>query len=85
MERRVYEIVDEGKANKVLSLDDVKKTGYIVREIEGKKYVILSATEDVFSLLEENGLKRAENEEDILKKIEEEEEKANAGVGFLGF
>lgn len=90
MEARVYKILDKAKALEVLSRDEIKRFGYIQRSGESLgvgegDYVHIEATDDIFRILEESGaFKRPENEEKIKKKIEEEQEAAMGGVGFLG-
>ena len=86
METRVYAIKDKSAARKILDTDALKRTGYIIREIDGVEYVYLKADSSVFSILDESdAFERPTNEEEIKRKIEEAEESANAGVGFLGF
>ncbi len=90
MEARVYKILDKAKALEVLSRDEIKRFGYIQRSGESLgvgagDYVYIEATDDVFRILEESGaFKRPQNESEIKKKIEEEQEAAMGGVGFLG-
>ena len=87
METRVYMIKDKCAARKLLEDDRLKRTGYILQEIEGKEYIYIKGGEEVFKLIEESGaFERPENEEELKKKFEEAEESASAGVGsFLGF
>ena len=88
---RVYRIRDRAAARKVLESDEVKRVGYILRDgkslgVGEGEYVYIKADEAIHRLFEESGaFERPENEEEIRKKIEEEQESANAGVGFLGF
>ncbi len=90
MEARVYLIKDKAKAQEVLSRDEIKRFGYIQRDgnslgIGDGDYIYIEATEDIFKIIEDSGaFERPENEEEVKKKIEEEQEAAMGGVGFLG-
>ncbi|MDN5358923.1 MAG: hypothetical protein PWP76_766 [Candidatus Diapherotrites archaeon] len=90
MEARVYKIVDKAKAKEVLETDEVKRFGYIQRDgatlgVGEGDYVYIEATPEIFKLIEESGaFERPENEEEVKKKIQEEQEAAMGGVGFLG-
>jgi len=86
----VYRITDKAKAREVLDRDEVKRVGYIQRNgaslgVGEGDYVYIKADNAVFQILEESGaFERPENEDEIIKKIEEEQEAAMGGVGFLG-
>ncbi len=90
MEARVYRIKDKAKAQEVLSRDEIKRSGYIQRDgnslgVGEGDYIYIEATDEVFKIIEESGaFERPENEEEVKKKIEEEQEAAMGGVGFLG-
>ena len=90
MEARVYKILDKAKAAQVLSRDEIKRFGYIQRSgdslgVGEGDYIYIEANDDMFRVIEESGaFKRPSNEVEIKKKIEEEQEAAMGGVGFLG-
>ncbi len=90
MEARVYKVLDRTKAKSVLDRDEIKRFGYIERSgsslgVGDGDYVYIEATEEIFKILEESGaFERPDNEDEIKKKIEEEQEAAMGGVGFLG-
>ncbi|HID08693.1 TPA: hypothetical protein EYP13_00520 [Candidatus Micrarchaeota archaeon] len=90
MEGRVYRIRDKVAARKVLEDDRIKRFGYIQRDgtflgVGEGDYIYIEATEDVFKFIEESGaFERPENEEEIKKKILEEQEAAMEKVSFLG-
>ncbi len=90
MEVRVYRIKDRAKAREVLERDEVKRVGYVQRDgaslgVGEGDYIYIKADESVFKIIEESGaFERPENEEEVRKKIEEEQEAAMSGVGFLG-
>ena len=90
MEVRVYRIVDKAKAREILERDEIKRAGYIQRDgaslgVGEGDYIYIKADDAVFKIMEESGaFERPENEEEIKKKIEEEQDAAMSGVGFLG-
>ena len=90
MEARVYRVKDRAKAKHVLERDEIKRAGYIERDgaslgVGEGLYVYIKAHDDVFKIIEDSGaFERPENEDAIKKKIEEEQEAAMGGVGFLG-
>lgn len=90
MEARVYKIKDKSAAIKILEDDRIKRFGYIQRDgaslgVGDGDYIYIEASDEIFKLLEESGaFERPENEKEVKKKIQEEQEAAMGGVGFLG-
>jgi len=90
MEARVYKIKDRAAAEKILEDDRVKRYGYIQRDgaflgVGDGTYIYIEAKGDIFELIEGSGaFERPENEEEIKKKIKEEQDSATGAVNFLG-
>mgnify|MGYP000377269094 CR=1 FL=1 len=97
MEERVYEISKEekGKLEAILKSDPYEEVSFSrvdtkIKEEEGKVYLYVKADESFFDycdkkLGELNSVKRCEKEkeEEIIKKIKEEEETAAGGFGSV--
>lgn len=75
----------EGDAGKLLSLEEIKRAGASIREDLGDgKFVVLYADKSlVDKLVEEGYVSIPENEEELRRRIKEEEESASMGVGNL--
>ena len=70
METRVYMVRDSCAAKRVLDDDRLKRTGYILQEIDGREYIYIKGSEEVFRLVEESGaFERPENEEELKRKF----------------
>ena len=89
MRLRVLQARSKGEALKLLQEDWVKRTGATLRENlggrEGTFIVVKADDETVKKFLDTGVLIVPENEDELIKEIQEEEERSTAGVGFLGF
>ena len=89
MKTVVLKAKSKKEALELLKEDWVKRTGASLRESlgghEGPFIVVKADDETVKRFLETGKVEMPENEEELVKIVEEEEEKSVAGVGLLGF
>lgn len=81
--KEVFEV--EKRMEEEIKKDDLlSRQSLNFREIEGKYYLIVDGSEEAIEKLKKDfGLKVAQEREKILKKFEEEEDKAVEGFGGI--